>query len=139
MSGRIDIFSQLSYPSLRDEETAVKCEQCVYRDGKNPEICKICPFYDPSKTVTPRRDLEKVDIFKMAKQLHDREIQGVKDEIPSLSDCPKCGEHSLYFDPTRNRFECLYRKCPLGGKSILQGSELFAQIALKLLKGKQKA
>lgn len=136
MSGCIDIFSQLPYPSLRDGKTTMKCEWCVYRDGKNPEICKNCPLYDPSETTTPRRDLGKVDIFKMAKGLHDKEIQGIKDRIPSLSDCPKCNECSLRFDPSRSLFECLNRKCPSGGKPILQGSELFTQIALKLLKGK---
>jgi len=114
----------------------MKCEWCVYRDKKNLEICKTCPLYDPSETTTPRRDLEKIDIFKMAEKLHDKEIQGVKDKIPSLSNCPICNEDSLRFDPDRNLFECLNRRCPSCGKPILQGSELFKQISLKLLKNK---
>jgi len=147
MSGCVDIFDRLSYPSydyaglcLRDRKTAMKCEQewCVYRDGKNPEICKNCPFYDPSGSATPRRDLGKVDIFKMAEGLHNKEVQGVKSKIPSLSDCPECEEHSLRFDYTRNLFECLNRRCPSRGKPILQGTELFRQITLKLLKGKRE-
>jgi hypothetical protein len=112
----------------------VKCEWCVYRDGKNPEICKTCSLNDTSETITPRRDLQNVDIIKMARELHDKKIEAVKNEIPGLSFCPKCEERSLRFDSTSDYFECLNSKCPLGGKPILQGSELFRQIVLKLLK-----
>ena len=115
----------------------MKCEQCVYRDGKNPEICKNCSDYDPSETTRPRRDLPNVDIIKMARELHDKKIQAVKDEMPNLSYCPKCEERSLRFDSARNQFECLNRKCVLFEKPILQGSDLFRQIALKVLKDKR--
>ena len=112
----------------------MKCEWCVYRDGKNPEICRTCSLNEPSETPTPRRDLPNVDIIKMARQLRDKNIQAVRNQIPSLSICPKCEERSLRFDYTRDYFECLNSKCPLGGKPILQGSGLFRQITLKLLK-----
>jgi hypothetical protein len=112
----------------------MRCGWCVFRDGKNPEICKVCSLHDTSGTATPRRDLPNVDIIKMARQLHDKNIQAVKNEIPSLSICPKCEERSLRFDSARDYFECLNRKCPLGGKPILQGTELFRQIVLRLLK-----
>jgi hypothetical protein len=111
----------------------MKCEWCVYRDKKNLEICKACSLNDPSEMTRPRRDLESVDICKMARILHDKEIQEVKDKIPNLSNCPKCNEHSLRFDRTSNQFECLNKECEWFLKPILYGSELFKQIALKLL------
>ena len=112
----------------------MKCETCVFRDKKNLEICKTCSRYEPIK---PRQDLEKVDIFKMARKLRDKETQegmhAIKDRIPSLSPCPKCKERSLRFDLARNQFECLDRKCPLFSKPIVQGTALFSQIVQKLL------
>ena len=112
----------------------MKCEWCVYRDKKNLEICKNCSLYEGVK---PRQDLEKIDIFKMARKMRDKEIHegidAVKDKIPNLSRCPKCSELSLHFDFTRNQFACLNRNCPLSAKPILQGTEVFSQIVQKLL------
>lgn len=112
----------------------MKCEWCVYRDKKNLEICKNCSLYEGVK---PRQDLEKVDIFNMARRLRDKEtkegIDAIKKKIPSFSHCPKCNEFSLRFDFTRNQFECLNMKCPLCSKPILQGTEVFSQIVQKLI------
>jgi hypothetical protein len=116
----------------------MKCEWCVYRDGKNPEICEHCSLNDLTGLSRPRQDLEKLNIFKMAKKLRDKEtqegIQAIKGKIPRLSDCPKCKVHSLSFDPIHNQFECLNKECALFGKSISNTSELFRQIVIKLLK-----
>jgi len=115
----------------------MKCEWCVYRDKKNPEICKNCSL---NEEIRPRQDLEKLDIFKMARKLHDKEtqegIRAVKGKIPSLSDCPKCEEHSLHFNFIHNQFECLNKKCILFRKPIPNTSELFRQIVIELLKSR---
>lgn len=115
----------------------MKCEHCVYRDKNNPEICKNCSLNDLTETSMPRRDLERLNIFDMAKKLRGKEthegIQAVKSKIPSLSNCPKCEEHSLYFDPIHNQFECLNKKCILFGKPIPNTSELFREVVIRLL------
>lgn len=119
---------------IRQRNSKMKCEWCVYRDKKNPEICKNCSF---NETTKPRQDLEKVDILRMARILHDKEIQAWKDKIPRLSRCPECNERSLRFDSIRDYFECLNKECPLFLKPISNTSdtsELFGQIVIRLLK-----
>jgi len=111
------------------------CEWCVFRDKKYPEICKYCRYNERTQ---PRRDLEKIDIFELAKGLHNKEvqegIQAVKGRIPQLSDCPECERGSLFFDSIHNQFECLNRECVLYGKPIPNTSGLFVQIVIKILR-----
>jgi|GEM_PF-6644967 len=113
----------------------MKCEQCVYRDKKNLGICKSCSLYEP---IRPRRDLEQIDIFEMAKKLRQKErqegIQAVRRRIPSLSDCPECGEYSLHFDGIHDLFECQNPGCILWGKPISNSSARFAEVITRLLR-----
>jgi predicted Zn-ribbon and HTH transcriptional regulator len=115
----------------------MKCEWCTYRDKKNLETCKNCPDYNPSEMTKPRWDLEKIDIFEVAEKSYHKEIlegwQSRKAKIPTLSDCPECKKYTLQFDAIYNWFECRNKECPLFGKLIRHPSELFRQIATKLL------
>lgn len=113
----------------------MECEWCVYRDKGYPEICKYCRY---NETTKPRQDLERIDIFELARGLHSKEVQegvqAIKGKIPELSNCPKCERYSLFFDSIHNQFECLNRGCVLFGKPIVNHSELFVQIVIKILR-----
>jgi hypothetical protein len=115
----------------------MKCEGCAYRDKKNLEVCEACPDYDPSETVKPRWDLEKIDIFEVAEKSYHKEILegwvSWKGKIPATSDCPQCNRYTLQFDAIYNWFECRNKECPWFGRLIRHPSKVFTQIVGKLL------
>lgn len=113
------------------------CEWCVYRDKNNPDICKNCSLNKTAnETTKPGFELGRVDIWQLAKGLHDKGIQEIKDKIPRLSGCPECKKQALFFNYTNDQFECLNKECPLFGKPITRASELFSQIVIKFLKSR---
>ena len=42
---------------------------------------------------------------------------GTEKEIPKLQECPRCHEHSLFYNDRDGIYECLNRKCRARGKS----------------------
>ncbi len=98
--------------------TYENCEWCVYRDKKNPDICKNCSH----NTVKPSFELGTVDIFKLAEGLKKkREEQNRKaeskpeesspEQTVRLGKCPYCGKISLFFNEANKRHECLNLEC----------------------------
>ena len=113
---------------------------CVYyrdrhklsKDG----ICNRCPDFEGSRA---RPDLEqKVDIFRLAELLKEKEEKKRRTKIPQLSDCPSCSKHSLFYNPVEDSFECLNLDCSARGKPIRTGSEGHKSILSRILKEEEK-
>lgn len=95
------------------------CEWCVYRDKKNPDICRNCSH----NTANPNFELGTVDIFKLAEGLkRKREEQNSKKSAPApegntteqsvkLGVCPQCGKISLFYNEVNKKHECLNLEC----------------------------
>jgi len=103
--------------------TYENCEWCVYRDKRNPDICKNCSHnIDSGK---PKFELGKVDIFKLAEGLKKkRQEQNNKSQEPApeespeveglpvkLGKCPYCGKISFFFNAVSKKHECLNLEC----------------------------
>ncbi|MFC1900361.1 hypothetical protein ACFLYN_02090 [Chloroflexota bacterium] len=94
------------------------CEGCVYRDKKNPDICKSC---SRNETIQARFEFGKVDIFKLAEGLKKKhQEQSNKKPEPEknnkeppikLGICPHCGHPSLFYNHRSKKSECLNREC----------------------------
>jgi hypothetical protein len=94
------------------------CECCVYRDKKNPDICKNCSH----NTAKPKFELHPVDPFKLAEGLkRKRQEQNNKQSEPKpentakqpvkLDTCPQCDKISLFYNEANNKHECLNLEC----------------------------
>ncbi len=101
--------------------TYENCEWCVYRDKRNPDICKNCSHNTGG--AQPKFELGKVDIFKLAEGLKKkREEQNNKRPEPvpeenetrqptTLGTCPFCGKISLSYNEVSKQHECLNLEC----------------------------
>ena len=97
------------------------CEWCVYRDKRNPDICRNCSHNTDS--ARPTFELGKVDVFKLAEGLKKkRQEQDNKKPEPvpeenaaeqpaKLGKCPYCGKISLFFNEINKKHECLNLEC----------------------------
>ena len=101
--------------------TYENCEWCVYRDKRNPDICKNCSHnIDGGKSTF---ELGKVDIFKLAeglKKKRQEQINKKQEPVPEensaeqsvkLGKCPYCGKISLFFNEMNKKHECLNLEC----------------------------
>ena len=101
--------------------TYENCEWCVYRDKRNPDICKNCSHNTGS--AQPKFELGKVDIFKLAEGLKKKQTEQNnkrpesvpeenKPEQPiTLGTCPFCGKISLFYNEGSKQHECLNLEC----------------------------
>jgi hypothetical protein len=94
------------------------CEWCVYRDKKNPDICKNCSHN--TYITKPKFELGKVDIFKLAEGLKKKQHNEKPDlkpeendveQVVKLGKCPYCGKISLFFNEMNKKHECLNLEC----------------------------
>lgn len=103
---------------LADMRYPKSCEGCVYRDKRNPNMCRHCSF---NETAVPRFELERVDPFRLAEGLRRKQqrpdnkqpkpVTGdVKHHI-ELGTCSRCGQVSLFRNGRTGEQECLNRKC----------------------------
>ena len=53
----------------------------------------------------------KIDPFRLAKMLAEKQEKERRSKIPKLSDCPNCHKHSLFYNSVDDAFECLNPKC----------------------------
>jgi len=94
------------------------CDWCVYRDKKNPDICKNCS----NNTTKLNFELGTVDIFKLAEGLKKKQEQNDKKPEPKpeenttkqsvmLGTCPQCDKISLFYNEVNNEHECLNLEC----------------------------
>ena len=77
------------------------CEWCVYRDKKNPDICKN---YSLNEAARAKFELGKVDIWELAKSLNkDKKKDSIVKETEryKLLICLDCHEPSLFYDKTQ--------------------------------------
>ena len=73
-----------------------------------------CGSGDIDGVTRPRRPLEDIDPFKLAKAMARKREDDRRREIPRLSNCSNCGQHSLYYDMYSDTFECLNPNCQKG-------------------------
>lgn len=121
------------------------CEWCVYRDKRNPDICKNCSH---NETTGARFGLGKVDIFKLAEGLKrkQQEQNNKKPEPESniqaqpikLGICPHCGQTSLFYNERSKKHECLNRKCK-SNKSNVFGNVIWPGDSPKENEGHDKS
>ncbi len=84
---------------------------CVYyRDRDTAAICKHCSNYEGPRA-RARVELGKIDPFRLAKMLAEKQEKERRSKIPKLSDCPNCHKHSLFYNSVDDAFECLNPKC----------------------------
>lgn len=83
---------------------------CVYYRDKPNGICSNCPSYENG--VRPKADwLPSIDPFKLADELAKKQEKDRRNKIPLLSNCPRCGKHSLFYDRIHDKYECLNKDC----------------------------
>lgn len=94
-------------------------EWCVYYDSRGTcSACFNCSYYIGSKK--SKFELGKVDMFKLARLLKEKEERKKRkqEEITKnehefvLERYPNCGEKSWWFNPYKNKRECMNIRCP---------------------------
>jgi len=113
-------------------------------------ICKNCGYMPKTGS---RFEIEKVDIFDLAKALKEKEQEKEAEEayltspeylekkkererrlaIPRLSYCPYCHKHSLFYNSVDDRFECLNKLCTISSKPILSDTEEYKNVIAHLI------
>jgi hypothetical protein len=119
----------------------MRCPDCGGYEFDSNGIClntncpgkqKRCAYN--SNPIRPRPDIGKVDIFKLADGLSKKKKE---QDIPSLSPCPWCSQHSLHYEIRTDSFTCLNRECTMFNKPIMPNMKEF-KIIFDRLKGKQR-
>lgn len=93
----------------------MRCPKCGGCSFDSQGICLYCGNnMQPSQ---PRRDagLGKVDIFKLAEGLAEKEKGGTpltEKRENKLEICPECLEQSLWYNQRDKKYECMNKKCP---------------------------
>lgn len=91
----------------------MRCPKCGGYSFDDRGVCKTCG--DSIYPIPPRKDLGKVDIFKMADGLENKypTEPPVKIEKDSKQNtCPKCGLPTLTYNKFAKKFECINKWCP---------------------------
>jgi len=97
------------------------CDWCVFRDKKNPAICKNCSYNEP---ITPRFELGKVDPFKLGKLLAEKQKreQQLK-EAAHRYICPECKKPTVVYNNRDDTYDCLTQECNYRFKLTLPHNE----------------
>jgi len=104
--------------TLSNMEHPKSCEGCVYRDKRNPNMCRYCAFNEPTVF---RFEPGKVDPFRLAEGLRRKQQGSVsKGPVPAIGNmkrhvelamCSRCGQASLFRNSRTGEHECLNLKC----------------------------
>lgn len=107
---------------------AVECNflpNCGRRKELGSRVCDGCGLNYGNKQ-RARFDPGRVDAFKLAEGLTKRREEEQLSRIPQLSDCPRCSRHSLFYNRSADRFECLNLECLYSFKPTVLGKSMWS-------------